>query len=348
MQIIKVKILNLTYSVYLGSNEREKFIEIYKKYFVNKKCVCITDENILKYHSNFLDLFKNEHIDCSIIKLKSGEKIKNLDQVKNIYYKLAKFNIDRETPIIAFGGGVIGDLAGFVAGTYLRGIPLVHVPTTLVSMIDSSIGGKTGVNLEIGKNLVGAFYNPRFIFTDISFIKTLDEKNYKNGLVEIIKIACVRDKKLFLDLERKRKISLSIIKQAIKNKINVIERDPYEKNLRMILNFGHTIGHAIEKLGGYKKYTHGEAVSIGMVFALDFSIKKAFCSKDLVTRIKLLFEKFSLPTELPQYSKKEYYKAIFEDKKKRDNLINFVFLKNLGYAAIKKINPKEIININST
>jgi 3-dehydroquinate synthase len=340
MQIIKVKILNLNYSVYLGNNEYEKFVKIYKKYFVNKKCVCITDENVLRYHSSFLYLLKNNNIDCSIIKLKSGEEIKNLEETKNIYYKLAKFNVDRETPIIAFGGGVVGDLAGFVAGTYLRGVPLLHVPTTLLSMVDSSIGGKTGVNLEIGKNLVGAFYHPKFIFTDISFIKTLDEKNYKNGLVEIIKIACVRDKKLFLDLEKEN--IFKIITQAIKNKINVIEQDPYEKNLRMILNFGHTIGHAIEKLGGYKKYTHGEAVSIGINFALDFSLKQAFCSKDLVTRIKLLFKKFSLPTELPRYSKKQYYSAIVEDKKKRDNLINFVFLKNLGYPVIKKIHLKEI------
>jgi 3-dehydroquinate synthase len=270
----------------------------------------------------------------------AGEKSKRISTVENCYDQLAAHRLERKSFVVALGGGVVGDLAGFVAATYLRGIDFVQVPTTLLAQVDSSVGGKTGVNLKAGKNLVGAFYQPRLVLCDLDTLKTLPEREFRAGQAEVIKYGIIYDAKLFAQLERdlpkilKRdaKTLSGIIARCCEIKAEVVSQDETESSLRAILNFGHTIGHAIENISGYGKFLHGEAISIGQVAASKLSQRILGLPEREVERIENLFTRAGLPTQIKLNSvqRKKLFTAMKLDKKVSGGEIKFVLAEKIG------------------
>jgi 3-dehydroquinate synthase len=285
------------------------------------------------------------------VEIPDGEEYKSFETLKSIYDRLIEFGFDRSSFIVALGGGVVGDIAGFAAATYLRGIPFVQVPTTLLAQVDSSVGGKTGINHEKGKNLIGAFYQPGFVLIDTAVLDTLPEREYLSGLAEIAKYGIVLDGSLFdfmsanigKLLDREKESLLTIIKRSCSIKASIVEKDEKETGLRAVLNYGHTIGHAVETLTCYKTYTHGEAVAIGMVQAAKFSEFMGFSGKDETERIIALLNALRLPVEFPFFSQSEYNDALLHDKKTREGGINFVFNRGIGDFQISRVTDMQIL-----
>jgi len=292
----------------------------------NRYCI-ITDKNLYKFYGKELKGF-------DVIIQISGEKQKSLENIEKTAEKLTKLGLDRGSCLIAFGGGVIGDFTGFLASIYMRGIPYIQIPTTLLAMVDSSIGGKTGVNLKTGKNLIGTFYNPIKRIVEPALLKTLPVKELKNGIAECIKHACIKSESLFEFLEKNHKKILTknpdtlnkliIQSSSIKEKITGLDR--LEKNTRMLLNYGHTIGHAIEQASNYK-LSHGEAISIGM-HQINL-LTKSPATKRVAELLKL----YGLPTET-NLDKKKIKNLMQTDKKKTGNKLRFITLEKIGSAKI--------------
>jgi 3-dehydroquinate synthase len=283
------------------------------------------------------------------ISVPDGDASKNLDQVKRLYASLLRLGADRQTVLVALGGGMVGDLGGFAAATYLRGIQFVQVPTTLLAMVDSSIGGKVGVNLAEGKNLVGAFHQPRLVWVDTDTLRSLSKRQRACGFAEAFKKAAIWDARYFARIERdaERLLELDgplipVIASACRIKAEVVRRDEREGNLRMLLNFGHTLGHAVEKLTGYGKVLHGEAVAIGMVAAGERSEELGYAPPGTAERLRALSARFGLPSELPSYPRSAYISALRVDKKMKDAHIQYVVLRGIGSATTARLSPAEI------
>ena len=244
------------------------------------------------------------------------------------------------------GGGVVGDITGFVAATYLRGVPFVQVPTTLLAQVDSSVGGKTAVNHRRGKNLIGAFYQPLFVFIDLSTLKTLDPRELRAGMSEVVKYGVIRSEQFFSCLEKNAEKILSldmvilekIVKESCQIKAEVVHSDERESGYRAILNFGHTFGHAVESVTEYKKYRHGEAVAIGMLFAAQLSYKMGKCSDGVFTRIAALLSRLNLPQQIDDQLDRKYLDAMMLDKKVIGGNIRFVFPITIGQVTIDEVN----------
>jgi 3-dehydroquinate synthase len=276
------------------------------------------------------------------IEIPDGEEYKNSKTLNSIYDHLIDFGLDRGSFLVALGGGVIGDMAGYAAATYLRGIPFVQVPTTLLAQVDSSVGGKTGINHDKGKNLIGAFYQPKLVMIDVAVLDTLAEREYLSGLAEIVKYGVVLDAEFFqylfdnVDklLARDKQCLLAAVRRSCALKASVVERDEREGGLRAVLNYGHTIGHAVETLTGYRQYLHGEAVAIGMAQAAKISESMGFSDRSVTEKICALLDKLKLPLELPRFNLSAYVDAISHDKKIRDGGLTFVFNKELGSYTI--------------
>lgn len=267
----------------------------------------------------------------------SGEEHKRLSTVEGIYHDLLAAGITRKDLIIALGGGVTGDITGFAAATFLRGVSLCQIPTTLLAQVDSSVGGKTGVDLPEGKNLVGAFYQPRLVLIDPDALSTLPAATFADGMAEVVKYGCIQNRGV-LDLVRMPDYMdniACIIYECVKIKRDVVEVDERDTGMRMILNFGHTIGHAVEKLGNYVDLTHGQAVSIGMVAAMKIS-NALGASNDLDDVLTDLLDALSLPTRLP-YDREAVFQALLSDKKKLGDTINFVLVRELGRAVVEPL-----------
>lgn len=279
---------------------------------LNNRKICIITHAELNHLNHFWDKLRN----VLVLTLPPGEGSKNLSFVKGLYEQLLINNFTRDDILIAFGGGVIGDVAGFVAGTFLRGMHFVQIPTTLLAMVDSCVGGKSGINTNEGKNIIGVLKNPIGILIDPNILKTLPEREKRSGLAEIVKHAIIADLELFEYLESGLMDFLWIINRAIQVKIKIIKEDFYEQDRRMCLNFGHTFGHAIELASNYK-IKHGEAVSIGMVQAAKYAAKRNICSFKLVARIENLLTKLALPTELPHEITNEHLLHFIQYDKKR-------------------------------
>ena len=280
-----------------------------------------------------------------VIEIADGEEYKSLETLNSIYDSLIEFGFDRKSLIVALGGGVVGDIAGFAAATYLRGIPFVQVPTSLLAQVDSSVGGKTGVNHIKGKNLIGAFYQPGLVLIDTATLVTLTEREYLSGLAEIAKYGVVLNRDLFgfmevnVDklLKRDTECLLNVIKISCSIKASVVEKDEKEAGLRAVLNYGHTIGHAVETLTEYKKYTHGEAVAIGMAQAAKLSEAMGISDIAETERILALLHALRLPIEMPYFTPTAYHEVLAQDKKARDGAINFVFNKGIGDFHISRV-----------
>ena len=310
-----------------------------EKYIPSKNVVLITDTTVKKY-------YENQFPPYPLITLKTGETIKTLDTVRNIYEKLLEFEADRSTFIVGIGGGIVCDITGFAASTYLRGVRFGFVSTTLLSQVDASVGGKNGVNFKGYKNLIGVFNQPEFVICDPDLLRTLPRKEILNGMAEIVKHAAIEDSNFFTYLEKhfQKALALDIgvieklVYDSIVIKSRVVNQDELEKGTRRKLNFGHTFGHAFEKTAGVD---HGEAVSAGMVAAAVLSVKKGRLSADDAGRIKALLQKIGLPVII-QAEGKKIFDALKKDKKRKGNLIYFVLLNGIGNAFVEQIPLKTL------
>lgn len=280
-----------------------------------------------------------------------GDRSKSLRRVERLYEGFLDAGADRSTAVLALGGGVVGDLAGYAAATLLRGLPFVQVPTTLLAMVDSSIGGKTGVNLRRGKNLVGAFHQPRLVWADVATLRSLPRRQRAAGLAELVKHAAIRDPRLFARLERDAERALALEPEALvpllerscRIKAAVVAADEREAGPRMLLNFGHTLGHAAESLAGYRGLLHGEAVAMGMAFAARRSEALGLAPAGTSQRLEELLLRIGLPTELPDHPRRAYLSAIRVDKKRRGDAIRFVALRGIGRAEAVSLRPGEVL-----
>ena len=320
--------------------------KLVKEVLRGKRALIVTDNVVDKFYTETVKKsLEKENIITSVCVLENGETNKNIESIYNIYSALAKNELSRKDIIIALGGGVIGDMAGYAAATWMRGIDFVQIPTTLLACVDSSVGGKTGINIKEGKNLVGAFHSPRLVIMDNDVLNTLPKREFNAGMAEVIKHAFLFDKKLLEYLENNNNnFDMDfILKRNCELKGHIVEIDYKEKKERMFLNFGHTIGHSVENAAGYGVLLHGEAVAIGVIFAIEYGIKKNITKdKTLLERAKNIFNKFSLPTEIP--SNINLKDAIKLDKKRSDDKINFVFLESIGKPYVEKVSIKDILN----
>lgn len=341
-----------SYSILLGYQILDKLVKKIKSISPRGRVFIVTNKKIFSLYRNYLlSNLASAGLKPIFLFIGDGERYKNLSTVARLYHELVNHECLRSEPLITFGGGLVGDVGGFLAATYQRGIPLIHLPTTLLSMVDSSIGGKVGVNLPQAKNFAGAFYQPKAVFIETCFLKTLPLREWKNGFAEVIKYAFIADKKLFELIEAndekiiKRNLFMinQIIDKCVRIKARVVERDELDFNLRHILNYGHTVGHAIESLSQYKKYSHGEAVSMGMNCAAKIAESLGMLKKDEVDRHDSILKKFHLPTEIGGISANNIIKQIKLDKKRMGEDQPFVLLKGIGQAVVRKDVPEEVI-----
>lgn len=307
------------------------------------KVLVITDSNVAGHYRSRLDgLLKADGWDPLILTLPAGETTKSPKHLQAIYDAALAWKIDRQTPLLAFGGGVVGDLAGFAAASLLRGLPFIQIPTSLIAQVDSAIGGKTGINHEEGKNLIGAFHQPKLVFVDPKLLYTLPRREWHSGLAEVFKHALIRDEAFFSWLEaslpnviaRHPDVVPDLVYRAASVKAGVVTRDELEHGERMILNFGHTVGHAIEKVLGYGTFTHGEAVIIGMKAALLLS-RRFHRSMDQA-RVEAVLQQIPVPALRASLSLPEVREAMNADKKRDRSSLRFVLLKRIGEAYVTR------------
>ncbi len=311
----------------------------------NRKILVISNEEISSlYGEKFLNHLKKNNFKAQIFLIKAGESHKNLKTLNEIYDVAFEFGLDRNSIIIALGGGIVGDVSGFAAATWLRGIDYIQIPTTLLAMVDSSVGGKTAVNHPKGKNLIGAFHQPKAVFIDPETLKSLPKREFNAGMAEVIKYGVIRDKKLFdfLEIENNKNALINleneslieIINGSIKTKSHIVSQDEHELGIRAILNYGHSFGHVIENLCGYGEFLHGEAISIGMNIAGEIAIEKGLWSKEELERQQNLLESYNLPTKIPKINKEDVVKILMGDKKVRDGKMRFILPKEIGEVDI--------------
>jgi 3-dehydroquinate synthase len=317
------------------------------------RAALLTDSNVATLYAAWaIEALAAAGFDVKLIEVPAGETSKSIAMLEQVYDRLVNAELDRSSVIFALGGGVVGDLAGFAAATYLRGLPLVQIPTTVVAQVDSALGGKTAVNHRAAKNLIGAFYQPRLIVADAATLTTLPDREFREGLAEVIKYGAILDPQFFATLDREMPAILArdpnrlmeIVEISLRHKARVVESDEHEGGLRKILNFGHTLGHALEASSGYGSYLHGEAVAIGMVAAARLSCAYAGLSADEASRLERLIEAARLPTQMPaNWRDAEFMRALKLDKKRAGDQIEFVLLDRLGHALTRKLSFDEIV-----
>jgi len=360
METIEIKSY-VPYKAYIGIDILKELPDLLKrsmgKETSEKSLVFIvTDKNVARYYLKRVSrLLKKSGFNVKNAVLRPGERLKSFNNIINLINFMIKKGLARDSIVIGLGGGVIGDFSGFAASIYMRGCGFIQIPTSLLAQVDSSIGGKVGINLKEGKNLVGSFYNPLFVLTDIELLKTLNAREFVAGFSEIIKYGLIFDRNLFdklndffkknvsdekeiIDSADVKSLLLSdsqflhyIITRSIKTKGDIVSQDEREKDLRMILNFGHTFGHAIETLTGYKRFIHGEAVLLGMKIATELSYLNQMIDEKEKTSIITFLNRFIIPS-IKVLKAKNIFKKIEKDKKKKAGNINYVLLKEIGYA----------------
>ena len=352
MKKVKVKIKykkEIDYNILIKNGILKNVGKLVKKLLKGERVLIITDNIVANLYANKIKKsLEKENIITSICVLNNGEANKNIESVINIYSALAQAELSRNDIIIALGGGVIGDMSGYAAATWMRGIDFIQIPTTLLACVDSSIGGKTGINITEGKNLVGAFHSPKLVIIDSKTLDTLPEREYNAGMSEIVKHALLFDEKLLETIENRynknEKFDIDyILQRNCKLKSRIVQIDYKEERERMFLNFGHTIGHSVENSYGYGRLLHGEAVAIGMIFAIEYGIKLGITkNKDILERAKNILSNIGLPINIPENM--DLKEAIKLDKKRYDKKINFVFLEDIGKPIIEKADIDSVIN----
>ncbi len=341
--IIDVQIsLDQQYGIYVEDGIRELFTVFCKEHFPGSQIFVMIDEKVSSFHREKVEHFCQAVFEnVFLLEVPEGEASKSISEWNKKVNQVLERGVERTTPLLAVGGGVTGDLGGFVAASVLRGIPLIHMPTSLLAMVDSSIGGKTGINHSTGKNLIGAFYQPEAVFSDITFLETLDDKEWITGMAEILKYAAIADPGLFDDLGiladqplQPNKRWEKVIRKSAQIKTNIVQEDAREAGKRAYLNFGHTFGHALEKVSGYGSISHGEAVFVGMIAAINFSAQLGHPVDDIRFKpfLSLYKKQMSpLPTDI-----EELIKAMYADKKVKNKILRLVLLNQWGSPYIYK------------
>ncbi len=358
-QRVRVELGERSYDILIGSGLLARAAEFLQPLKLGKRGVIMTDSNVAPLYGEQLQAtLKKGGFETEIVVVPAGEPSKSLRQANRLFETMPSLHLDRHSFVIALGGGVVGDLAGFIAATYLRGLALVQIPTSLLAQVDSAVGGKVGVNLPQGKNLVGAFYQPRLVLSDTDTLKTLPERELRAGFAEVIKHGAIRDAEFFAWLERERKNVLGgkpdalarAVRRCCEIKAEIVSADERESGVRAFLNFGHTIGHAMEALADYVGLLHGEAISMGMCAAAHLSQKRAGFNAAEAERLRALIKASGLPTRLDgTFGPGELLSAMRLDKKAREGKLRFVLLKRLGEAvvsdAVTDADLKETIDV---
>lgn len=340
------------YDIYIGSGVLQQMGERVQGLTAGRKAFVVSHPSLYKlYAAPLEESLRTAGFHVTACLVPEGERSKTLLSASRLFTRLAQGGADRHSLVCALGGGVIGDLAGFAAATYMRGIPLVQIPTSLLAMVDSSVGGKTAVNHKLGKNLIGAFYPPRVVFTDTALLQSLPEREYLCGLSEIAKAGAIGDVELFEFIEqhveairqREEDVLTTLIERAIAVKIRVVQEDPYEKGVRAILNFGHTLGHALEAATMYTTYSHGEAVAVGMALVAILSERLGYCTAATRSRLCALIEALGLPTTYSDLAPQRLLEIMTHDKKSLNGVVRFVLLKAIGEVAYHQQVPVEVL-----
>lgn len=354
MRIVKVSLGNRSYDIEIGTGLLARVGRECARLALSRRCTIISDRNVApRYSKAVQDALAEAGFAATLVTIPAGETAKSLRTLESCYDQLAAQRLERKSFIVALGGGVVGDLAGFVAATYLRGLPFVQVPTTLLAQVDSSVGGKVGLNLKAGKNLVGAFHQPRLVLCDLDTLASLPMREYRAGLAEVIKYGIIYDARLFEHLERDLPKLLrrdpralaAVVARCCEIKADVVRQDETESGLRAILNFGHTIGHALETTSHYGKYLHGEAIAIGQVATAKLSAQLLGLPQHDVQRIERLFQDAGLPThvKLSAPQRQKILTAMSLDKKVSDGVIKFVLARRIGAVEFGQLVPTDLL-----
>jgi 3-dehydroquinate synthase len=350
-------------SVNLGANSYDIVVERGVLASLGERChgvglkgvaAVITNPTVAAiYGAVVQDSLRKAGYNAVLIEIPDGEELKNSTTLNRLYDDLLNAGVDRSSFVVALGGGVVGDVAGYAAATWMRGVPFVQVPTTLLAQVDSSVGGKTGIDHPSGKNLIGAFYQPRLVLIDVDTLSTLDERQFRAGLAEVVKYGVAIDVSLFEFLEANSNVILAmqpdvlidIILKCCQLKAHIVELDEKEAGLRAILNYGHTLGHAFESLSGYRGLVHGEAVAIGMVLAARISAAEGLCSREEVARISGLITRFGLSIDIPKFDRQQLLNAVSADKKSKGGAITFICNRGIGTYAMTQHTAEELLRL---
>ncbi len=353
MQEIRVELAERSYTISIGSGILERIGEKFRRYEFSPKTALVSNPTVFGlYGESVVNSLRSEGYDVCTVLIPDGEEYKDFLWAYHILSELLKAGLDRKSAVLALGGGVIGDITGFVASTYMRGIAYMQVPTTLLAQVDSSVGGKTGVNHHLGKNMIGTFYQPRLTWIDVDTLRTLPEREFLAGMAEVIKYGVIWDGEFFKYLARERERILRldprclarIIGRSCEIKADVVSRDEREEGLRAILNYGHTIGHAIETVTGYRRYLHGEAVAIGMVREAELSEALGFLEKGKAAEIKALVDSYGLPSSTDRtLDPTLMLKAMAIDKKTLAGRLSFVLPVDIGRVRIERGVKEDVI-----
>ena len=351
MRTIRVNLSTNGYNIYIDNGLIEKIGELLVKEKEPCKTLLITDKNVEKiYGDAVLESLRREKFDVGLVSIDPGEEQKSLETAGMLYHACFDRKLDRNSLIVALGGGVVGDIGGFVASTFMRGIPFIQAPTSLLAQVDSSIGGKVAVNHPKGKNMIGSFYQPMAVFIDTGTLSTLPATELVAGLVEVIKYGVIKDGKLFEYIEKSLHgivrlnydALLNIIATSCQIKANVVAEDEKEKHIRAILNYGHTIGHAIETLTDYKKYRHGEAVAMGMLYAAKIAVEMGLTDNTVYERQRTLFMKMGLSLN-PGLDAGDIIKILYTDKKTVAGRLRFILPLSVGEVIISDKVTEDIL-----
>ena len=349
MKSLKVNIPGREYEIVMEEGLLERAGQQVCRVFGGEKIFIVTDSNVAPLYEEKLEKsLRSQGFSVAGHTIPAGESSKCQKQLFTLYDKMLDFKMTRSDLIIALGGGVVGDLTGFAAATLLRGIPFIQIPTTLLSQVDSSVGGKVAIDLPQGKNLVGAFYQPKMVLMDPLTLDTLPDRVWSDGMAEVIKYGAIRDADLFAELEKIKNRQEWIAKfekivyTCCDIKRKVVEEDELDTGGRMILNFGHTFGHAIEKQYHFETYTHGEAVAAGMVMACEYGEKTGITPSGTKERMENILKNYGLPTQVP-VDKKVLQEAVSVDKKGEGKQLHLILLRDIGQACIQKINKADLI-----
>lgn len=339
-EVVPVALQQNGYQIHIGQSGLEDLPDLFASSLGTRHVVVISDENVAAHYLNPVTQGLSRagnRVDSIVVA--PGEKSKSIDQANQLWQRMMELKSDRSSVVVALGGGVVGDLAGFIAATFMRGVPLVQIPTSLLAQVDSSVGGKTGVNLPQGKNLVGSFLQPQFVLISAATLRTLDEANFRAGMAEVVKYGVIMDEAFFGWLEqhvdaindRDEKVLTQLIAKCCQCKASVVEEDERETTgRRAILNYGHTFGHAIESVYGYGSYLHGEAISIGMTCAARLAVDLSWIdSRDLDRQTQLL-SALGLPVESPEGRRDELLAAMKRDKKSSGGQVQLILPERIG------------------
>ncbi len=352
IRLVKVDLGDKSYDIIIGHDLKQQINQFIKKQNFSKKALLITDTNIASLYADKIKSVLNEAgLDVKTAVIEAGESSKSLKVAEDLFTVAIQHGLDRKSPVFALGGGVVGDLAGFIAATFMRGVPFIQMPTSLLAQVDSSVGGKVAVNHALGKNLIGAFYQPKAVFMDLDLMKSLPKREIYTGLGEVVKYGYIYDKDFYKYLLNHQNEILNLDSKCISHviarsceiKAEVVSQDEKESGLRAILNFGHTLGHAIEKETKYKKYNHGEAVAIGMVGAAKISAKLNMIDNSIVDDMEKLLTSLNLPIKAENCSVDNIYNDIFHDKKTVNGNVSWILLKNIGTVCVTKDVPENIV-----